>query len=111
MTLLTLLVILAAPRMTDEARRLESLYDQVAVAYDGGRGGFVRGDGTPIEGAIELAFAMVREKGDPEWLARAHATVDWMHGLIDSTCGSRTPTHRAPRSTSPRGPTRDDSRT
>ena len=37
MTLLTLLVILAAPRMTDEARRLESLYDQVvgkAVYWD-----------------------------------------------------------------------------
>ena len=85
--LLTLLVILAAPRMTDEDARLERLYDQVASAYDGGRGGFVRGDGAPIEGAIELGFARGRAEGDPEWLARAHATVDWMHSLIDSTGG------------------------
>ena len=85
--LLALLVILAAPRVSGEDPRLVRLYEQVAADFDERRGGFVRGDGTPIEGAVELAFARGREEGDPEWLARGHATVVGMHSLIDSTGG------------------------
>ena len=86
-TLLTLAVLLAAPRVSEETRRFERLCAQVAADYDSGRGGFVTRDGAPSEGAIELAFALGRAEGDPLWTARAQRTVDWMHGLFDSTGG------------------------
>jgi len=86
-TILTLLVLLAASGTPDESRRFEQLCAQVAAAYDSARGGFVSKDEAPIESAIELAFALGREQGDPLWTARAHRTVGWMYALYDSTGG------------------------
>ena len=88
-TLLTLLVLLAtrpAAQAAKDAARLERLYGQVAASYDSTHGGFVTRD-APVESAIELAFALGREQGDPLWTARARRTVDWMNALYDSTGG------------------------
>jgi uncharacterized protein YyaL (SSP411 family) len=79
-------LLIALPAAAAETA-LDQLYKQVAASYDGGRGGFVTRDQAPLESAIELAFALGRERGDPEWTARAHATVDWMHALYDSVGG------------------------
>ena len=90
-TLLALLVLLAtrpgAQATALDAARLERLYGQVAASYDSTRGGFVTRDEAPVESAIELAFALGRERGDPLWTARARRTVDWMNALYDSTGG------------------------
>jgi uncharacterized protein YyaL (SSP411 family) len=88
--LCTLLALLAtrpgAASAAHDAERLEHLYGVVAASYDSAHGGFVRDQG-PDEFAIELAFALSREQGDPLWLARAQRTVDWMAALYDSTGG------------------------
>lgn len=89
-TLLTLLVLLAtrpSAQAEKDAARLEHLYGQVAASYDSAHGGFVTRDEAPVESAIELAFALGREQGDPLWTARARRTVDWMNALYDSTGG------------------------
>ena len=86
-TLAALAVLLATPRVSEEPRRFERLCGEVASDYDSAQGGFVSKDGAPIEGAVELAFALGREQGDPLWIARGHRTVDWMRGLYDSTGG------------------------
>jgi uncharacterized protein YyaL (SSP411 family) len=70
-----------------DVARLERLYGVVAASYDSSHGGFVTRDEAPDEHAIELAFALGRERGDPLWLARALRTVVWMDGLYDSTGG------------------------
>jgi uncharacterized protein YyaL (SSP411 family) len=89
--LLPLLVLLArnpaAEAAAQDARRLEHLYGEVAASYDSSRGGFVTHDQAPNESAIELAYALGREQGDPLWTARANRTVAWMHALYDSAGG------------------------
>ena len=79
-------LLVALPALADNAA-LDKLIEQVAGSFDEGRGGFVTRDQAPLESAVELAFAIGRERGDPEWLAHAHATVDWMHALYDSAGG------------------------
>src|SRR5262249_26160482 len=89
-TLLGLLVLLArhpAGASVKDAARLDHLYAEVAADYDSARGGFVTRDGSPVESAIELAFALSRETGDPLWSARAVRTMHWANGLYDSTGG------------------------
>jgi len=83
----TLLFLLAAGFEGEDAARYERLCAQVAADYDSAHGGFVSRDDAPIESAIELAFALGREQGDPLWTARAYRTVDWMHALYDSAGG------------------------
>jgi uncharacterized protein YyaL (SSP411 family) len=88
--LLTLLVLLAtrpSAQAAKDAARLDRLYGQVAASYDSTHGGFVTRDQAPVESAIELAFVLGREQGDPLWTARAQRTVAWMGGLYDSTGG------------------------
>jgi len=89
-TLLTLFVLLATrpgAQAARDAARLERLYQTVAASYDSSHGGFVTRGQAPDESAIELAFALGREQGDPLWTARAQRTVQWMGGLYDSTGG------------------------
>jgi len=89
-TLLALLVLLArhpAGPSVKDAARLDHLYAEVAADYDSARGGFVTRDGSPVEGAIELGFALGRETGDPLWSARARRTMSWANALYDSTGG------------------------
>lgn len=64
----------------------EQLGAQVMSLWDEKRGGFVRKNGTPCEAAIELALAR-GEEGDTLALARALATLRWMHGLLDTVGG------------------------
>src|SRR5262249_50981446 len=75
------------PSAARDAARLEHLYGTVAASYDSSHGGFVTRGQAPDESAIELAFALGRELGDPLWTARAQRTVSWMDGLYDSTGG------------------------
>ncbi len=89
-TLLALLVLLArhpAGATTQDAARLDHLYAGVAADYDSARGGFVTRDGAPVESAIELAFALGRETGDPLWSARGRRTLTWTNALYDSAGG------------------------
>src|SRR5262245_66473371 len=90
-TLLTLLVLLArhpaAQANAKDAARLDRLYGEVAARYASARGGFVTRDGAPVESAIELAFALGRETGDPLWSARGRRTMGWANALYDSTGG------------------------
>jgi uncharacterized protein YyaL (SSP411 family) len=67
--------------------RTDRLIEQVAAGWDSARGGFVTRDGAPMESAVELAFALGRERGEPRWTARARQTVRWTLGLYDSTGG------------------------
>lgn len=64
----------------------EQLGAQVLSLWDGPRGGFVRKNGTPCEAAVELALAR-GEEGDTLALARALATLRWMHALLDTVGG------------------------
>lgn len=78
---------MAARAATPEAARFERLCARVAASYDSARGGFVAKDDSPVESAVELAFALDRDGGDPAWIARARRTVSWTLGLYDSTGG------------------------
>lgn len=77
----------AVPAASGGDARLDRLVERVAAGWDSARGGFVTRDGAPMESAVELAFALGRERGEREWTARARQTVRWTLGLYDSTGG------------------------
>ncbi len=64
----------------------ERLSAEVAGAWDASRGVFAERDGTPSEGAIELAFARGRD-GDAEWERRAFQSLHWTRQLLDTVGG------------------------
>ncbi len=64
----------------------ERLCNEVAAGWDSTRGVFATRDGTPAEGAIELAFARGRD-GDALWEKRALQSMNWTRQLLDTVGG------------------------
>ena len=76
------------PYTASEERALyQRLCGLVATAYDSAHGGFAEKRGAPVPGAVALAFAITRDGGNPLWLERGRATVDWTWSLFDSVGG------------------------
>lgn len=87
MLVLALSMVLAVPAPTEPQAFYDRMCGTVAAAYDTARGGFASKRGLPSESAVELAFALGRERASGDWTARALATSEWIRSLRDTVGG------------------------
>ncbi len=80
----------AAPLLLDERALATRLAEHVASQYDTARHAWVAKDGTPLDGAADLALRLARTgtgaAGDA-WRVRGLAMVDWTWTLQDTLTG------------------------